>query len=76
MPLNAKDSYCFNETYLKDKEVHEWMDDVNPYAVMNILNTLFEAIRRGLWDATDEYKEFLNEMYEKAEERIEEITDR
>ena len=62
------------DTYLKDKDVHEWMDDVNPYAVMNILNTLYEAIDRGLWNATDEYKEFLDRMFEKAEERIEEIT--
>ena len=64
------------DTYLRDEKVHEWMDDVNPYAVMNILNTLYEAIRRGLWDATDEYKDFLDKMFEKAEERIEEITDR
>ena len=64
------------DTYLRDKEIHEWMDDVNPYAVMNILNTLLEAINRGLWNATQEYKDYLQEMYIEAEERIEEITDR
>ena len=62
------------DTYLKDEKVLEWMEDVNPYAVMNILNTLYEAIDRGLWNATDEYKEFLDKMFEKAEEKIEEIT--
>ncbi|AMK13608.1 cobaltochelatase CobN [methanogenic archaeon mixed culture ISO4-G1] len=67
---------ALTDTYLRDKDVHEWMNDVNPYAVMNILNTLFEAIRRGLWDATEEYQEFLKEMYMEAEERIEEITDK
>ncbi len=64
------------DTYLKDEEVHDWMDDVNPYATMNILNTLFEAIRRGLWNATEEYEQFLKELYMQTEERIEEITDR
>ena len=52
------------------------MNDVNPYAVMNILNTLYEAIKRGLWDATDEYKDLLKELYMEAEERLESITDR
>ena len=64
------------DTYLKDKEVHDWMNDVNPYAVMNILNTLFEAIRRGLWNATEEYEGLLKEMYLEAEERLEDLTDR
>ena len=64
------------DTYLKDKDVHEWMKDVNPYAVMNILNTLYEAIRRGLWNATDEYKDLLKEFYMEAEELLESVTDR
>ncbi len=64
------------DTYLKNKDIHEWMDDVNPYATMNILNTLLQAIERGLWDASEEYKELLKEMYLETEERIEEITDR
>jgi cobaltochelatase CobN len=64
------------DTYLRDKNVHDWMDDVNPYAVMNILNTLMEAINRGLWDATQEYRDLLEEMYIDAEERIEELTDK
>ncbi len=67
---------ALTDTYLRNKDIHEWMDDVNPYAVMNILNTLYQAIDRGLWNATDEYKEFLDEIYMKAEARIEEVTDR
>ena len=64
------------DTYLKDEEVREWMKDVNPYAVMNILNTLLGAERRGLWNASEDYLDFLKEMYMDIEERIEEITDR
>ncbi|MBO4797863.1 MAG: cobaltochelatase subunit CobN, partial [Candidatus Methanomethylophilaceae archaeon] len=45
------------DKYLLDKDTREWMLDVNPYAMMNILNRLQEAIERGLWNASDEYKE-------------------
>ena len=54
----------------------EWMKDVNPYAMMNILNRLQEAIERGLWDAPDDYRERLKDLFIKTEERIEELTDR
>jgi cobaltochelatase CobN len=64
------------DKYLFDKDTQEWMKDVNPYAMMNILNRLQEAIERGLWDATDEYKDKLKELYIETEARIEEITDR
>ena len=52
------------------------MRDVNPYAMMNILNRLQEAIERGLWKADDEYREKIKDLFIKTEERIEEITDR
>jgi len=64
------------DKYLFDKDTQEWMKEVNPYALMNILNRLHEAIERGLWDATDEYKEKLRDLYLEMESRIEEITDR
>ena len=64
------------DKFLFDKDTQEWMEDVNPYAMMNILNRLQEAIERGLWDATDEYKDKLKDLYIKTEERIEELTDR
>ncbi|AGI48185.1 Cobalamin biosynthesis protein CobN-related Mg-chelatase [Thermoplasmatales archaeon BRNA1] len=64
------------DKFLFDKDTQEWMQDVNPYAMMNILNRLQEAIERGLWNADDEYREELKDLYIKTEERIEEITDR
>lgn len=64
------------DKFLLDGRVREWMDDVNPYAAMNILNRLQEAIERGLWNATDEYRERLGELYLETEGRIEEVTDR
>jgi cobaltochelatase CobN len=64
------------DTYLKDDEVREWMEDVNPYSMMNILETLNEAIKRRLWDASDDYKEFLDRMYSEAEEILEDLSDK
>lgn len=64
------------DRYLFDKDTQEWMKDVNPYAMMNILNRLQEAIERGLWNATEDYREKIRELYLETEEIIEEITDR
>ncbi|MCQ2070561.1 MAG: cobaltochelatase subunit CobN, partial [archaeon] len=64
------------DRFLLDRDTKEWMEDVNPFAMMNILKRLEESIERGLWDATDEYRKKLEELYMEAEERIEEITDR
>ena len=64
------------DKYLFDKDTKEWMMDVNPYAMMNMLNRLEEAIERGLWDASDEYKQKLKDLYLEVEERIEEVSDR
>ncbi|MBE6527069.1 MAG: hypothetical protein E7Z63_04800, partial [Thermoplasmata archaeon] len=64
------------DKFLFDEDTHDWMDDVNPYAMMNIINRLQEAIERGLWNATDEYRQKLKDLFIKTEERIEELTDR
>jgi len=64
------------ESYLLDPEVYEWMRDENPYAAMNVVKTLEEAISRGMWDADDDMKEKLEEIYMDLEGRIEELTDR
>jgi cobaltochelatase CobN len=65
-----------SDKFLFDPDTKEWMLDVNPYAMMNILQRLEEAIERGLWDASDEYKGKLKDLYLEVEERIEEVTDR
>ena len=64
------------EKYLLDEKVREWMMDVNPYAMKDILDRLHEAISRGMWDADDEMKEKLKELYMELEDRLEEISDR
>lgn len=64
------------DKFLLDEDTREWMKDVNPYAMMNILNRLEEAIERGLWDATDDYRQKIRDLFLETEERIEELTDR
>ncbi len=65
-----------SDKFLFDEDTKEWMMDVNPYAMMNIISRLEEAIQRGLWDADDEYKQKLKDLYLEVEGRIEELTDR
>ncbi len=64
------------EKYLFDQEVHDWMDDVNPHATMDILNTLQEAMERGMWEPSQECLDKLKDLYLQTEERLEEFTDR
>lgn len=64
------------DKFLFDQATQDWMKDVNPYAMMNIINRLQEAIERGLWNADEETKEKLKQLYLETEGRIEEITDR
>ncbi|MBO5547568.1 MAG: cobaltochelatase subunit CobN, partial [Candidatus Methanomethylophilaceae archaeon] len=57
-------------------EVYKWMHDENPFAAMNMVKILEEAIAREMWDADDEMKEKLEDIYMDLEGKIEELTDR
>lgn len=61
--------------YAFDEEMKQWMQEVNPYARQNILDKLLEAISRGMWNATDEMKQRLQEEYLETEGEIEEINE-
>lgn len=64
------------ERYLLDEETREWMRDENPHAMADMMNRLFEAIDRGMWDVRPETLERLKDIYLDLEERIEEVQDR
>lgn len=64
------------ERYILDEKVSDWMKDENPFAMMDIVKRLMEAIGRGMWDADDSMRERLESVYMELEERIEDITDR
>jgi cobaltochelatase CobN len=58
--------------YALDKQMQEWLKDVNPDALQNITERLLEAVERGMWQATDEMKENLRAVYLEVEGWIEE----
>ncbi|MGD8834837.1 MAG: cobaltochelatase subunit CobN [Desulfobacteraceae bacterium] len=63
------------QAYALDPEMQEWMKQVNPFALQNILDKLLEAISRGMWDADDAMEEQLREAYLEMEGEIEEWTE-
>ncbi|MCL0034543.1 cobaltochelatase subunit CobN [Dehalococcoidia bacterium] len=60
--------------YALDKEMQEWLKEVNPYALQNIAERLLEAIERDMWQATEEMKEKLRQVYLDIEGVLEEST--
>ena len=56
--------------------MYKWMHDENPFAAMNMVKVLEEAIAREMWAADDEMKEKLEDIYMDLEGKIEELTDR
>ncbi len=53
--------------FLLDAANKQWMDEVNPYASMQIVERLLEAAQREMWDAKDETIHRLKELYLECE---------
>jgi cobaltochelatase CobN len=51
------------EKFVLDKEMQEWLKDVNPYALQNMTERLLEAIQRQLWNASEDMKKELQQIY-------------
>ena len=49
--------------YALDKDMQEWLKKVNPHALQSIAERLLEAVERGMWQASDEMKEELRDVY-------------
>jgi len=64
------------ERFLFDEENRRWIEDSNPFALRDILEDLLEAIDRGLWDAPEEIREALKDMYLDTEGILEEDAER
>lgn len=58
--------------YALDKDMQEWLKEVNPYALQNIAERLLEAIERDMWQATNEMKQKLQSIYLDIEGVLEE----
>jgi cobaltochelatase CobN len=57
--------------YVLDEKMHEWLKEVNPYALQNMIERLLEAIERGLWKASEEMKKELQQLYLQIEGLLE-----
>ncbi|MBR4227121.1 MAG: cobaltochelatase subunit CobN [Candidatus Methanomethylophilaceae archaeon] len=64
------------ERFVLDEETREWVMKENPYAMMNMLDRLEEAVSRGLWDADEDMKDRLDDIASEIEGRLEDLTDR
>ncbi|SMD05071.1 cobaltochelatase CobN subunit [Desulfocicer vacuolatum DSM 3385] len=58
-----------------DREIQEWMKQVNPYALQNILDKLLEAAARGMWQPDDGMMAKMQEAFLDAEGDIEELVE-
>jgi cobaltochelatase CobN len=64
------------DNFLFNKDNAEWFRDANPYAMMEVVARLLEAVYRGMWDAGDEMEQKLQELYEDLEGELEGLNDR
>ncbi len=63
---DAVKDWIFEEVakkYVLDEEMRGWFKENNPYAIEEIARRLLEAYRRGLWDASEEIVERIEEAY-------------
>lgn len=58
--------------YALDKDMQQWMQEVNPLALHRITEVLLEAEQRGMWQAKPETKQALQELFLSMEGELEE----
>jgi cobaltochelatase CobN len=66
----------FAEKYALDKDMQDWFNQVNPWALQRIAAVLLEAEQRNLWDAKPETKAELQKLYLSMEGELEERSDK
>jgi cobaltochelatase CobN len=67
---NKVDNWIWDEIgdrYIMNEDVRKKLEEVNPWALNNMIDTLFEANKRGYWRAGEEVLERLREIYLEAE---------
>jgi cobaltochelatase CobN len=64
---------CIAERYVFDEETAKWMEEVNPWALQNVAERLLEANQRGMWKASEEYVEQLQQVFMDMEGKLETI---
>lgn len=72
------DSWMFEqlaETFVLNEEYKQWVEQVNPYALMNMTETLLEAQARNMWQPSEDMLAQLQEIYLSIESDMEELGD-
>jgi cobaltochelatase CobN len=64
------------QKYVFDGGMQQWLKDVNPYALQNMVERFLEAIERGLWQASDEMKKDLQKLYLNIESLLEDTNEK
>jgi cobaltochelatase CobN len=64
------------EKYVLDQDMQQWLKEVNPYALQNMVERLLEAIERNLWNASDEMKRALQKICLTVEGLLEESNEK
>jgi cobaltochelatase CobN len=54
---------ALTQKYVLDKAMQDWLKDVNPHALQNMVERLLEAINRGMWQAPEDIKNELQKLY-------------
>jgi cobaltochelatase CobN len=58
-----------------DDSMQEWLKEVSPYALQNMVARFLEAITRGMRDATEEMRNKLQKLYLEIEGLLEGATE-
>ena len=62
--------------YVLDKAMQEWLKDVNPHALQNMVERFLEAIERDMWQASKEMKTELQKLYLNVEGLLEDANEK
>lgn len=61
--------------YALDPAMQQWFAKVNVHALHNIVDKLLDAAQRGLWDADEQIRDELEDLYGDIEGSIEDLSD-
>jgi cobaltochelatase CobN len=57
--------------YVLDADMQQWLKEVNPFALQNMVERLLEAVERGMWQASEDMKKQLQQLYLSVEGLLE-----
>ncbi|MCL2147840.1 MAG: cobaltochelatase subunit CobN [Methanomassiliicoccaceae archaeon] len=61
------------ERFVLDEENRQWIEENNPYALKEMIEDLLEVIERELWDAPEDIRDRLRDLYLESEANMEEL---